>query len=173
MTLYSLGYDAHKAQWDGTRTDFSSIVDLFGADDARHTQNLAADLKSNLLSASTAYVDLPSSASKRPTRGSYKSLMKYLSGSEAPRGVYETILDGLTAPKCKPLAPLVRALRGIKSEYEVEVMRRAAEISGKAHAKVRASPCLHTTLPWMSPMSPRTPGRDHIFRAPVCMATGR
>ncbi|ETW84620.1 Metallo peptidase M24B [Heterobasidion irregulare TC 32-1] len=135
MTLYSLGYDAHKAQWDGTRTDFSSIVDLFGADDARHTQNLAADLKSHLLSASTAYVDLPSSASKRPARGSYKLLMKYLSGSEAPRGVYETILDGLTAPKCKPLAPLVRALRGIKSEYEVEVMRRAAEISGKAHAK--------------------------------------
>lgn len=38
--------------------------------------------------------------------------------------------------KRKPLAPLVGALRSVKSECEVEVMRASAEISARAHAKV-------------------------------------
>lgn len=38
--------------------------------------------------------------------------------------------------KRKPLAPLVGALRSVKSECEVEVMKASAEISARAHAKV-------------------------------------
>jgi intermediate cleaving peptidase 55 len=38
--------------------------------------------------------------------------------------------------KQKPLAPLVGALRSVKSECEVEVMKASAEISARAHAKV-------------------------------------
>jgi len=38
--------------------------------------------------------------------------------------------------KRKPLAPLVGALRSVKSEFEVEVMKASAEISARAHAKV-------------------------------------
>jgi len=37
--------------------------------------------------------------------------------------------------KRKPLAPLVGALRSVKSECEVEVMKASAEISSRAHAK--------------------------------------
>jgi intermediate cleaving peptidase 55 len=45
--------------------------------------------------------------------------------------------------KRKPLAPLVGALRSVKSEYEVEVMKASAEISARAHAKVSLSLCAH------------------------------
>lgn len=46
------------------------------------------------------------------------------------------LVDSLSSSGRKPLAPEVARLRAIKSEAEQEVMRAAADISGRSHAKV-------------------------------------
>lgn len=48
----------------------------------------------------------------------------------------DVIASSVSMSKRKPLAPLVGALRSVKSECEVEVMKASAEISARAHAKV-------------------------------------
>jgi len=51
----------------------------------------------------------------------------------------DVIASATSISKRKALAPLVGALRSVKSEYEVEVMKASAEISSRAHAKVSQS----------------------------------
>lgn len=50
--------------------------------------------------------------------------------------------DVVSASKRRPLAPLVGTLRGVKSAYEIEVMKASAEISARAHAKVSSVCCI-------------------------------
>jgi Xaa-Pro aminopeptidase len=50
------------------------------------------------------------------------------------------LIDFIPCSRQRPLAPEVAKLRRIKSEAEIELMRRAADISATAHAKVRATP---------------------------------
>lgn len=84
---------------------------------------------------SHVYVDVPPTHTRRGPRGTTKSVMKYLSPPVAPRSEYDAIVDSLTT-KRKPLAPEVGKLRAFKSDAEQGVMRAAADISGRAHAKV-------------------------------------
>lgn len=49
---------------------------------------------------------------------------------------YDRLLDLLDNLKPEPLAPQVARLRSIKSKYEQNVMRQAADISARAHNKV-------------------------------------
>ncbi|THH09459.1 hypothetical protein EW146_g8678 [Bondarzewia mesenterica] len=139
MTLYSGGQDPAKEQWDGARTPFVDVTRLFGADDACLIDRFSTDLKALLPTSPATYVDLPPSARReRASRGSAKSLLKYLAGSAdaVPRVEFESVLESLAASKRRPLAPLVAKLRSVKSKTEVAVMRAAADISGRAHAKV-------------------------------------
>jgi hypothetical protein len=55
--------------------------------------------------------------------------------AETGTGSYMDVI-ATSMSKRKPLAPLVGALRSVKSECEVEVMKASAEISARAHAKV-------------------------------------
>ena len=56
--------------------------------------------------------------------------------TETGTGSYmDVIATSMSMSKRKPLAPLVGALRSVKSECEVEVMKASAEISARAHAK--------------------------------------
>lgn len=87
---------------------------------------------------SHVYVDVPPTHTRRGPRGTTKSIMKYLSPPVAARSEYDAIVDSLTT-KRKPLAPEVGKLRAFKSDAEQRVMRAAADISGRAHAKVRPS----------------------------------
>jgi intermediate cleaving peptidase 55 len=48
----------------------------------------------------------------------------------------DVIASSTSTSMRKPLAPLVGALRSVKSGCEVEVMKASAEISARAHAKV-------------------------------------
>ena len=53
------------------------------------------------------------------------------------RGDYDSLLESLSSSKRKPLAPEVGRLRAVKSKWEQAVMRQAADISARAHNKVR------------------------------------
>lgn len=162
MILYSTGNDPSKEKWDGASTRFADVISLFGADDARPLDNLADDLRALVARAEHLYVDLP--GPNRHTRyhprrrgvvgvgasgTRFPFFKKYLSrqpddgvdhaaaetgGSSSSSYTYMDVIASTS--KRKPLAPLVGALRSVKSACEVEVMKASAEISARAHAKV-------------------------------------
>jgi hypothetical protein len=161
--LYSTGKDPSKEKWDGASTRFEDVVSLFGADDARPLENFADDLRALVARAEHVYVDFPAPApnSTHHNRhyrhhhhrrrvfgaGTRFPFFKYLSRqqpsssfdddhAETGTGSYMDVLaTSMSMSKRKPLAPLVGALRSVKSECEVEVMKASAEISARAHAK--------------------------------------
>ncbi|KAI0302970.1 peptidase M24 [Russula brevipes] len=140
MLLYSTGTDPPKEKWDGAATRFADVVALFGADDARPRESFADDLRALAARAEHVYIDVPErhrrQQQQRRGGGSVGAalLLGYLSRRHHhPEGPPH--LDAVPAAKRKPLAPLVGALRSVKSPCEVDVMRASAEISARAHAK--------------------------------------
>ncbi|KAI0043165.1 peptidase M24 [Auriscalpium vulgare] len=135
MLLYSTGKDPSKEKWDGAYTRFADSVALFGADEGRPIEDFAADLKALVATASHVYVDAPSARRERAGRSTTKTLLKFLGGSRSSKTDPESVLDALITAKRKPLASVVGELRSVKSKYEQAVLRAAADISARAHAK--------------------------------------
>ena len=153
--MFSVGTDPAKEKWDGARTCQDDIVQYFGADEAEPISVFPSALRSLAANASYVYFDLPNH-SKRTRAVSPKSLLKvrsqrglcnleitqtsrfqYLSLSgNMTRTEYDSLFDSLSSSKRKALAPEVGRLRAIKSKYEQEVMRQAANLSARAHNKV-------------------------------------
>ncbi|KAG1875383.1 peptidase M24 [Suillus subalutaceus] len=133
MTLFSNGKDSAKEKWDGPRTGFDDALNVFKADDALTIKAFPAQLRSMISLYSNVYIDLPQSPRKNAR--STKSLLRYLSPPVNPRSEYETVVESLSSSRRKPLAPLIAQLRAFKSICEQQVMRMAADISGRAHAK--------------------------------------
>ncbi|KAF8826330.1 hypothetical protein HHX47_DHR5000337 [Lentinula edodes] len=131
MTLFSSGSDSNKEQWDGANTTFADARRVFQVDDARHIDDFPSHLRSVVHQYSNVYVDLPSSRTRRTSKATTKSLLKYLSG----RSEADLVVESLGKSRPKPLAPEVGRLRAIKSASEQKLMRMAADISGRAHAK--------------------------------------
>ncbi|PIL36606.1 hypothetical protein GSI_00295 [Ganoderma sinense ZZ0214-1] len=135
MRMFSVGTDTAKEKWDGARTCQEDVVQFFGADEAEPISVFPAVLRNLSAAASRVYFDLPKGY-KRTRAVTPKSFLKYLSPSGgASRKEYDHLLDSLGNLKPEPLAPEVARLRAIKSKYEQEVMRQAADISARAHNK--------------------------------------
>lgn len=120
-----------------SRTSFAEAATIFRADEARSIDHFSSHLKSVLSTYSNVFVDIPATLARKSSKFTSKSILKYLSPPLAPRTEYDSIVDALSSSKRKPLAPKIAQLRAIKSEAELRVMRQAADISGRAHAKVR------------------------------------
>lgn len=133
MTLFSNGKDSAKEKWDGPRTGFDDALNVFKADDALTIKAFPGQLRSMISLYSNVYIDLPQSPRKNAR--STKSLLRYLSPSVNPRSEYESVVESLSSSRRKPLAPLIAQLRAFKSVCEQQVMRMAADISGRSHAK--------------------------------------
>jgi intermediate cleaving peptidase 55 len=159
--LYSTGKNPSKEKWDGASTRFEDVVSLFGADDARPLENFADDLRALVARAEHVYVDFPTAPNSTHHNRHYRHrrravgagagtrfpFFKYLSRQQQPSSSFDddhtaetgtgSYMDVIATSmsKQKPLAPLVGALRSVKSECEVEVMKASAEISARAHAK--------------------------------------
>jgi len=119
------------------RTSFDDVLDVFKADDALTIMDFPAQLRSMISLYSNIYIDLPQSSRKNVR--STKSLLRYLSPPVNPRSEYETVVESLSSSRRKPLAPLIAQLRAFKSVCEQNVMRKAADISGRSIAKVTIS----------------------------------
>lgn len=117
------------------RTSFNDALSIFKADDAKSIQSFSSQLKSLASLYSNIYIDIPNPSSKRSPRTA-KSLLRYLSPPVQPKSEYETVVESLSASRRHDLAPHVAKLRAIKSEREQQVMRAAADISGRSLAKV-------------------------------------
>ena len=108
---------------------------IFRADDAQSIDNFSSYLKSATPMHSCVYVDTPPTHTRRGPQATSKSILKYLSPPVKARSDYDVIIDSLSK-KRRPLTPELARLRAIKSLAEQRVMRTAADISGRAHAKV-------------------------------------
>ncbi|KAJ4471985.1 peptidase M24 [Lentinula aciculospora] len=131
MTLFSSGSDSHREQWDGAGTTFADARKIFQVDVARHIDDLPSHLRSVIHQYSNVYLDLPPSRTRRTSKATTKSLLKYLNGPSET----DLILESLGKSRPKPLAHEISRLRAIKSPSEQKLMRTAADISGRAHAK--------------------------------------
>ncbi|KAJ7047875.1 peptidase M24 [Mycena alexandri] len=135
MTLFSAGKDSAKEKWDGARTGFKEAATLFQADEARSIEHFPSHLRSVLSDYSNVFVDVQSPGlSRKSSKFTTKSLLNYLSAPVTPRTDYDSIVEAVSN-KRRPLAPKIAQLRAIKSQAELHMMRLAADISGRAHAK--------------------------------------
>uniref|UniRef100_D8PL84 Aminopeptidase P N-terminal domain-containing protein n=1 Tax=Schizophyllum commune (strain H4-8 / FGSC 9210) TaxID=578458 RepID=D8PL84_SCHCM len=119
MTLFCSGKNLAQEKWDGAKTGLSEATAIFGADDARSIDHFNDHLRSLTPLYSNIYTDLDSPSQRR---GRSRSGPKHL-----------TLFNPAKNPL--PLSPEVARLRAIKSDAEVRVMRAAADISARAHAK--------------------------------------
>ena len=125
--------------------------------DIQHFTSHLRTLLSSSADSISIFADLPDNptASIRAPRGigkAAKSIVNFLSGSGSG-GAQRTALDlgmsrksdydavlsmlnGSTGRSVKSLREQVEVLRMVKSDNEVKLMRKAADISGNAHAKV-------------------------------------
>ncbi|TFK56263.1 peptidase M24 [Heliocybe sulcata] len=144
MTLFCSGKDSAKEKWEGARTSLEAAASHFRADEALHISSFPSMLKSLLRLYSHVYVDLPpppppsrrrsSSLTSTPVAAS-KALLKYLAPGLGPKSELESVVEGISGSKRQPLAQEVAKLRSVKSSWEQGVMREAADISARAHAK--------------------------------------
>jgi Xaa-Pro aminopeptidase len=116
-------------------TSLEDAATLFKANSALPIDSFPSHLKSLLPLSSHVYIDLPAST-PRSSRSRQKSILKFLANSLPVRKEYDSIVEGLSGSKRKPLASEVARLRAFKSKCEQDVIRAAADISGTAHAKV-------------------------------------
>ncbi|TNY22106.1 peptidase M24 [Rhodotorula diobovata] len=146
MTLFCQPKEPYDELWNGARTGLDGARDIFGADEAVDAHLFPRRL-SHLLSSkpdSPIYIDLPSVSPatfsrtrQRPAKS--RSLLDYLarSGTSAKHhDEVDEVLGALQRRDVRSAAGEVERLRLIKSEAEVKVMRRAADASSAAHAKV-------------------------------------
>ncbi|SAM05266.1 hypothetical protein [Absidia glauca] len=107
--------NAHAELWDGPRTGTEGVKELFGADEAYDNTRFKSFF-TDALTSTHLFVDKSNGI---PT----------LLSSDAGK---DLIATGLKIKAIKPLSTLVQELRLIKSDYEVDLMKRSGQISSKA-----------------------------------------
>jgi intermediate cleaving peptidase 55 len=116
--------------WEGARSGVQAAEDVFNADIAGDINHLPRLLPPVVARAKNVYTDLPTS------RISKNVLSRYLAAAEpARRGGIATVFRDARDDNelsMKPLRPLLNDLRIIKSEAEIQNMRRAGQHSGRA-----------------------------------------
>lgn len=129
-----------QALWDGARTSSEDVQTTFSADNVRAVDEFPGALRDLLRDMNTdfVYIDLPpgqNGGARRGRTGGWKTLLQHLSSSGNSDSLLDALNSSSAGAKRRPLAPEVGRLRSIKSDTEQRIMRHAADISGRAHAK--------------------------------------
>ncbi|KZO93766.1 peptidase M24 [Calocera viscosa TUFC12733] len=133
MSLFLRPKDKYHELWEGACTGIDAAITLFGADAAHPMEDLPTNLR-GLLSSETCenvYVD----GSLSPKGRAKKGLFDFLTKANKPE--YESLLSGAKG-KIRELSPEVGKMRAFKSLAEQSLMRKAGEVSGRAHGKTMA-----------------------------------
>jgi intermediate cleaving peptidase 55 len=155
FTLFHSPHDASQRLWDGARTSHTHAKDMFGLDAAYPAINLASFLKSALPKYDTVFVDMPPSYGKRrrlnilqALQGTHKSNERDAVnsteifdaiglGSKTRRALGKEVCSGPNRIfEFTYLVVQLAKFRAVKSPAEQALMHTAADISGRAHAKV-------------------------------------
>ncbi|OSX60604.1 hypothetical protein POSPLADRAFT_1147567 [Postia placenta MAD-698-R-SB12] len=127
-----------QALWDGARTSSEDVQTTFSADNVRAVDEFPGALKDLLRDINTdfVYIDLPPGQNGGARRVvTVDDICQHLSSSGNSDSLLDALNSSSAGAKRRPLAPEVGRLRSIKSDTEQRVMRHAADISGRAHAK--------------------------------------
>lgn len=140
--------DRHELLWSGERTGVDEAVTTFGADEAYPNSHLSEHL-SRYLGYDSIYASLPPSpspsAASQPIGPSSPrrrtSLLKFFAPSQehkfdARDPPHLMLAAALAGNKAQPLENVTHRLRVRKSDAELRLMKKAADISGLAHKKV-------------------------------------
>lgn len=112
--------DEKAETWDGARSGVQAAQDVFNADEARDIDSLSTVLPELIQSAKEVYTDIG-------TFGKKSAVTRFIQGSgTGVEGLQQTLKDTTV----RQLRPLMNELRVLKSEAELNCMRRAGTISG-------------------------------------------
>ena len=116
--------DPLREVWDGKRAGTQGVIDQHGADEAHSIENLDEELPKLLENKTAIYYSM----------GKTQDFdLKVLAWRQQ---VIEKVRSGVKAPhKLFAIESLLHEMRLIKDKDEVRTMRRAAQISAKAHIK--------------------------------------
>lgn len=121
MHLFMQPKEESEEIWYGYRSGLDAGSELFGADETHDISTLPSMITKLTSSAEHVYFDT--------------TIADELAGSRAAE--IKTALEGL---RCTAISPLVHRLRLIKSDAEVELMRRVGQISGRAYVDAMRQP---------------------------------
>lgn len=116
----------HAELWDGPRTGVEGAKSLFGADEAYENTRFRSYLEKVLGSAKKIFIDNPGS-------------MPTLISDDATKKLIQT---GIKLQSILPLSKTIQELRMIKSEAEIEIMKKSGMITSKAFVEA---------MKWTSP----------------------
>lgn len=112
--------DERAELWDGARSGVQAAQDVFNADEAGDINNVSSTLPNLIRSAKAVYTDIGHGGRK-------SAFQRFVAGGDPKVDGLAKVLQSATV---KPLRPLLNELRVMKSEAELDCMRRAASISG-------------------------------------------
>jgi Xaa-Pro aminopeptidase len=128
-TLFVRPRDAEREIWDGRRAGVEGAVHMFGADAAYPIDQLKERLANTLCGAETLYYRLSNGHAELD-----ELILKLVNDmrSMSRRGVVapDSIIDPAT---------IIHEMRLVKSEAEIRVMQRAADIAAEAHCEAMKS----------------------------------
>ncbi|KAI7857355.1 peptidase M24, structural domain-containing protein [Circinella umbellata] len=101
--------------WDGPRTGVEGVKELFAADEAFDSERFPMFIKDALLS-KHVFMDSPVLTPSILSENTVKSMVDFAKNQRS----------------IKPLSVLIQELRIIKSDYEIEVMKKSGQISAKS-----------------------------------------
>ncbi|KAJ3212701.1 hypothetical protein HDU67_003657 [Dinochytrium kinnereticum] len=148
-TLFVRPKDPAYELWDGPRAGFEGAVSYFGADDAKaiskFSDTILQHLNDTLPPNAQIFTDLPvnpDQSQNHPGGGhavsapTVPSWTQYSTLPTASTGLFSSLRQGVK-PKTgiRKLADVVAEMRVYKSQAEVEVMRHAGRITGRAVAE--------------------------------------
>ncbi|GMM33336.1 aminopeptidase [Saccharomycopsis crataegensis] len=128
--------DAHTEQWEGFRTGVNGAVEIFNADEGASNKDLKQYISKIVQRYDTVYFD-QNFAGTNSGSSIFKSFFSI--SEKGPQ--WDTISDVVKSSKSqiKSLTSLVRDLRAKKSNAEIDLIRTAGKISGRAYNEAYAN----------------------------------
>ncbi len=122
--LFSRPLDPKQERWTGKRVGQRGAMECYGADDAYPIDQLEEQLSHLLEDKNAIYYPIARDA------GCDETIMRLM------EHIYEKQRKGIGAPeKIVNIETILHPMRLIKSEYEIEMMQKAADISVAAHRR--------------------------------------
>lgn len=121
-TLFVTEQDATRAQWDGPKVSIAEAKDRYGADEALPSSELATKLPKLLVGHDRAYFALGRNGDDDGV---------FIAALKRARALARR--TGQAPVEIRDVEEIVHELRRIKTPEEVEAMRRANEVSKRAH----------------------------------------
>ncbi|MCJ1224391.1 hypothetical protein MMC12_001036 [Toensbergia leucococca] len=115
--------DPKAEQWEGARSGTQGAIDVFNADETGDINQLQTLLSPVVAAASQVYTDVPI----KP--GATSTFSRFFSSPSSRAEGFAKILE---SSKVQPLKPVLNGLRVLKSDAEINNMRKAGQASGRA-----------------------------------------